>query len=79
MTAWLQKFAADRGLECRTDKTGNVLIVKEAAPGKENVPALVLPKSLGKLMLKLHQPSFQLLIDRIHWDFFSVADFHLIF
>ena len=42
MTAWLQKFAADRGLECRTDKTGNVLIVKEAAPGKENVPALVL-------------------------------------
>ena len=42
MTAYLQKFAADRGLECRTDKCGNVLIVKEAAPGKENVPALVL-------------------------------------
>ena len=42
MTAWLQKFAADHSLECKTDKTGNVLIVKEAAPGKENVPALVL-------------------------------------
>ena len=42
MTAYLQKFAADRGLECRTDETGNVLIVKQAAPGKENVPALVL-------------------------------------
>ena len=42
MTAWLQKFAADHSLECKTDKTGNVLIVKEAAPGKENVPTLVL-------------------------------------
>ena len=42
MTAWLQKFAADHGLQCKTDKTGNVLIVKEAAPGKESVPALVL-------------------------------------
>ena len=42
MTAFLQKFAADHGLECRTDKTGNVVIVKEAAPGKEKVPTLVL-------------------------------------
>ena len=42
MTAYLQQFAAKRNLECRTDKTGNVVIIKEAAPGKENVPALVL-------------------------------------
>ena len=42
MTAYLQQFAKDRGLRCRTDKTGNVLIVKEAAPGKEAVPTLVL-------------------------------------
>ena len=42
MTAFLQQFAATRSLECRTDKTGNVVIVKEAAPGKENVPTLVL-------------------------------------
>ena len=42
MTAFLQDFAKARGLECRTDKTGNVVIVKEAAPGKENVPILVL-------------------------------------
>lgn len=39
---YLQKFAADRGLECRTDTAGNVLIVKEAAPGHENVPSIVL-------------------------------------
>ena len=42
MTAYLQEFAARRSLECRTDKTGNVVIIKEAAPGKESVPALVL-------------------------------------
>ncbi len=42
MTAYLQKFAKDRDLECRTDKTGNVVIVKEATPGKGNVPCLVL-------------------------------------
>ena len=42
ITAWLQKFAADHSLACKTDKTGNVLITKEAAPGKENVPTLVL-------------------------------------
>ena len=40
--AYLQKFAADRNLECRTDEAGNVLIVKEAAPGREDVPAIVL-------------------------------------
>ena len=42
MTAFLQKFAADRGLDCKTDATGNVVITREAAPGKENVPAIVL-------------------------------------
>lgn len=40
--AYLQQFARERSLECRTDKAGNVLIVKEAAAGKENVPAIVL-------------------------------------
>lgn len=42
MTAYLQRFAAAHSLECKTDETGNVLIVKEASKGKENVPALVL-------------------------------------
>lgn len=40
--AYLQKFAADRQLECKTDKVGNVLIVKEAAAGYEDVPVIVL-------------------------------------
>ncbi len=42
ITAYLQEFAAKRGLKCKTDKTGNVVIIKEASPGKEEVPALVL-------------------------------------
>lgn len=40
--AYLQDFAANNGLECKTDEAGNVLITKEAAPGYENVPAIVL-------------------------------------
>ena len=40
--AYLQDFAAKRNLECKTDEAGNLLIVKEAAPGYENVPAIVL-------------------------------------
>ena len=42
MTAFLQAFAASRGLACKTDETGNVLITKEASPGKEDVPTIVL-------------------------------------
>lgn len=40
--AYLQDFAGARNLECKTDEAGNVLIVKEAASGYENVPAIVL-------------------------------------
>ena len=42
MTAYLQEFAAAHNLACSTDATGNVLITKEAAPGKENIPTIVL-------------------------------------
>ena len=42
MTRFLEIFAANRGLLSKTDKTGNVLIVKDASKGKENVPPLVL-------------------------------------
>lgn len=40
--AYLQDFAAKNGLECKTDEAGNILITKEAAPGYENVPTIVL-------------------------------------
>ena len=42
IVAYLQEFAAKNNLECKTDEAGNVLIVKEAAPGFENVPTIVL-------------------------------------
>lgn len=40
--AFLQEFAEKHSLLCKTDDAGNVLIVKEASAGYENVPALVL-------------------------------------
>lgn len=42
MTSFLQSFAKERNLECKTDSAGNVCIVKQASKGKENVPTLVL-------------------------------------
>lgn len=42
MTAFLQEFAEKRNLACRTDRLGNVCIVREASKGKEGVPTLVL-------------------------------------
>ncbi len=42
MIEYLQQFAAKHNLAFKKDKTGNVLIIKEASKGKENVPTLVL-------------------------------------
>lgn len=42
MTRWIEAWAEARGLAHRTDAVGNVIIVKEAAPGKESVPTIVL-------------------------------------
>jgi dipeptidase D len=68
MTAWLQKFAADRGLECRTDKTGNVVIVKEAAPGKEKIPALVLQAHQDMVCEKNANFDFDFLTQEIPYE-----------
>lgn len=42
ITAWLQNWAKTRSLGVKTDEIGNVLITREAAAGKENVPTIVL-------------------------------------
>ena len=39
---YLQQFAASHNLECKTDKVGNVLIIKEASKGYENSPTVIL-------------------------------------
>ena len=58
ITAWLQQFAAQRGLACKTDKIGNVVIIKEASPGKEAVPALVLQAHQDMVCEKLADFNF---------------------
>ena len=50
--AYLQKYAADRHLDCKVDKTGNVLIVKEATPGYENRPTVVLQSHMDMVCEK---------------------------
>ena len=39
---YLQEFAKNNQLECKTDEAGNVLICKEATPGCEAAPVVVL-------------------------------------
>ena len=68
VTAWLQQFAAARGLECRTDETGNVLIVKPASPGKENVPALALQSHQDMVCEKLAGFEFDFAKDPIPYE-----------
>jgi len=42
ITRYLCEWAAERGLPCKTDAIKNVIITKEATPGKEDVPTIVL-------------------------------------
>ena len=42
ITSFLVQWAADHGLMCKTDPTGNVNIIREASQGREHIPALVL-------------------------------------
>ena len=39
---WLKAWALAHGLECKTDRAGNVLITRKASEGKEDVPTIVL-------------------------------------
>ena len=39
---YLQNFASSRGLECKTDKAGNVVIKKPATAGMEQAPTVIL-------------------------------------
>ncbi|MBR1888189.1 MAG: aminoacyl-histidine dipeptidase [Bacteroidales bacterium] len=68
ITKYLQDFAAARGLECKTDKIGNVLIVKPASKGKENVPALVLQAHQDMVCEKNAGFEFDFLKDPIPYE-----------
>ena len=39
--AWLQQFAAEKGIDCKTDETGNILYSVPATPGMESKPTVI--------------------------------------
>ena len=65
--AYLQQFAAERNLENKTDEAGNVLIVKEAAPGYEDVPAIVLQSHSDMVCEKNEGVEHDFAKDPIHY------------
>lgn len=50
--AFLQQFAAEHQLECKTDKAGNVLISKPATKGMEQKPTVVLQSHMDMVCEK---------------------------
>ena len=51
--AYLQKFAKDHSLACKTDDAGNVLIIKPAAKGCENRPTVILQSHMDMVCEKV--------------------------
>ncbi|WP_274958203.1 aminoacyl-histidine dipeptidase [Millionella massiliensis] len=50
--AFIEQFARDNGLECRSDAKGNIVIVRPAAPGREGEPALILQSHMDMVCEK---------------------------
>ena len=51
-SGWVEDFARVRGLTCRRDELGNVVIWKDASPGYENHPAVMLQGHLDMVCVK---------------------------
>ena len=49
---WVVKFARDRGLRCRRDEVGNVIVWKDATPGYEDHPTVMLQSHLDMVCVK---------------------------
>ena len=65
--AYLQQFAAQRGLACKTDKVGNVMISKPASKGFEDRPAVVLQCHTDMVCEKKSTSNFDFSKDPIHF------------
>lgn len=65
MIAYLQKFAEERRLAVKVDKTGNVLISKPATKGMEKVPTVVLQSHMDMVCDKLVDVDFDFHKDAI--------------
>ena len=51
-SGWVEDFARKRGLRCRRDGLGNVVVWKDAAPGYESRPAVILQGHLDMVCVK---------------------------
>lgn len=75
--AYLQQFAKDRSLECKTDEAGNVLIVKPAAKGCESRPTVILQSHMDMVCEKVKGSTHDFAKDPIKYeirDGWMVAD-----
>lgn len=68
MIAYLQQFAQERGLECKTDETGNVLIKKPATPGMENRKTVILQSHMDMVCEKNNDVDFDFTKDPIRTE-----------
>ncbi len=67
IVAYLEDFARKNNLSHKTDEAGNVLIVKEAAPGFENVPTIVLQSHSDMVCEKNEGVEHDFAKDPIHY------------
>lgn len=67
IVAYLQQFAASRGLECKTDRIGNVMIAKPASKGYEDHPTVVLQGHTDMVCEKKSTSNFDFSKDPIHF------------
>ncbi len=65
MIAYLQKFASERGLECKVDETGNVLIRKTATSGMEDRKTVILQSHMDMVCEKNRDVEFDFENDAI--------------
>ena len=64
---YLKKFASDRSLDCKVDKSGNVLISCKATKGYEDRPTVVLQGHTDMVCEKLKGSSFDFSKDPIRY------------
>ena len=65
MIDYLRQFAAARGLECKVDEVGNVLIRKPATPGMENRKTVILQSHMDMVCEKNRDVNFDFTKDAI--------------
>lgn len=68
MTEYLLRFAQEHSLQAKRDATGNVLITREAAPGYEHVPAIVLQSHQDMVCEKTADSTHDFAKDPIHYE-----------